>query len=137
MKKLFYLAFALLLCACSSTTNLGVSNVGRSQIMLVSSQSINAEAASAYNQIITQARQKGVLNTDKALYARIERITQRLIKEAPFFRADCVSWSWQVNVIDSKELNAWCMPGGKIAVYSALVTKLKLSDDEIAVVIGH
>lgn len=138
MKKSLLLAFlGALICACSTTTNLGVSNVSRSQMMLVSSDTINAQAAQAYNEVIAKARQKGVLNTDKALYARIERITQRLIKQAPFFRADCVSWNWQVNVIDSKELNAWCMPGGKIAVYSALVEKLRLSDDEIAAVIGH
>lgn len=138
MKKL--LAVTLLsvaLLGCVNSTRSGVSNVNRSQIFLVSSDELNAQASTAYAQTISDSKKKGILNTDKQLYNRVNSISQKLIQQAPFFRPDAKNWQWEVNVITSDTLNAWCMPGGKIAVYSGIVKTLNLTDDEIAVVIGH
>lgn len=130
-------ALALTLGACSSTTIGGVSGNDRSQLMLVSSEEVNSKASMAYADVIADAKAKGILNTNKKQAKRVKKIADRLIAKAPFFRADCESWDWEVNVITSKELNAWCMPGGKIAVYTGIIDTLKLTDDEIAVVLGH
>ena len=128
---------ALSLGACSSTTISGISGNNRSQLMLVSSDEVNKKAGMAYADVIREAKAHGILNTNKKQAQRVTKIANKLIAKAPYFRADCKSWDWEVNVITSKELNAWCMPGGKIAVYTGIIDTLKLTDDEIAVVLGH
>lgn len=127
---------APMLTGCESTTS-NSSTTNRSQLMLTSSEQVMAEAKTAYAQVIAEAKAQGKLNTDPKLTARIKNIGNKLIKKAPLFRADCKNWDWEINVIESDELNAWCMAGGKIAVYSGLVTTLNLTDDEIATVMGH
>ncbi|UGA39844.1 M48 family metallopeptidase [Chromobacterium haemolyticum] len=84
-----------------------------------------------------KARAAGQLNTDAAMTARVRKISQRLIAQAPVFRPDAAKWRWEVNVMRNDEPNAYAMAGGKIMVYSGLITKLKLSDAELAAVIGH
>jgi len=134
-------AASLFLAACSTvqTTNPGAVGVDRTQRMssLVSEAQMQQEANQAYAQIVQQQRQKGTLNDDAALTSRVRAITSRLIPASAAFRPDARSWKWEVNVFDSPEINAWVMPGGKIGVYSGLVKKLNLSDDEIAAVLGH
>jgi predicted Zn-dependent protease len=124
-------------CATVKTTQSGAVGVERKQSMLVSSSEVNQAAALQYTQVTGQARQKGALNHDPAQTERVRAIANRLIAQTPVFRTDASAWKWEVNVISSKELNAWCMPGGKIAVYTGLIDKLNLSDDEIAAVMGH
>ena len=127
----------LALAGCQSTTGAGAVGVNRSQFMLISSEKLDEIAAQTYNQLKSDATKKGDLNTDAAMTARVRAIAGRIQPQTRVFRADAPAWNWQVNVIDSKELNAFCMPGGRIMFYSGLIEKLKLTDDEIAVVMGH
>jgi predicted Zn-dependent protease len=104
---------------------------------LVSEAELQQGAAQAYQQVLAEARTKSVLNRDPTQVARVRSIAQRLIAQTGAFRADAPGWAWEVNVISVPEANAWAMPGGKIAVYSGLITKLQLNDQELAAVIGH
>jgi predicted Zn-dependent protease len=122
---------------CATTTEGGAVGANRQQFLLVSSDELEAMAAKGYAQLTTQAARKNALNADPAMTARVRGIANRLIAQTKIFRPDAAQWRWEVNVIQSNELNAFCMPGGKIAVFSGLIQQLKLTDDEIAVVIGH
>jgi predicted Zn-dependent protease len=105
--------------------------------MLVSEASVEQGAQQAYLGEVQKADASGKLNADPALTARIHRITDRLIPVTATFRPDALDWKWEVNTLTTPEMNAYCMPGGKIMVYSGLVEKLLLYDAEIATVLGH
>jgi predicted Zn-dependent protease len=144
MAPLFKLITAVLTVAtlgvtasCQSTTSGGAVGADRQQFLLVSSDELNKMAAQAYNKMQAESAKKGTLNTDAALTRRVRAIAARITPQTRVFRADAPGWKWEVNTITSKELNAFCMPGGKIMFYSGLIQNLKLSDDEIAVVMGH
>jgi len=125
------LAAALAGCAANPMT-------GRSQLMLVSENNVIAQASSAYAQELSPWEKKGKLNNDPALKARIDTITLRLIAQAIRYRPETANWDWQVAVIDEPNtLNAYCLPGGRMAIYSGIIEKLKLTDDEIAQIMGH
>ncbi len=110
---------------------------GRKQLVLVSEEQAQASSAQAYAHTLSEAQKKGKLSTDAALNARVKRITDRLIVQAGDMYAPSRSWKWSVAVIDEPTLNAWCMPGGKMAIYTGIIDKLKLTDDEIAQIMGH
>ncbi|MGQ0751148.1 MAG: M48 family metallopeptidase [Betaproteobacteria bacterium] len=130
-------AAALPACETVQTTQAGAVGVDRKQAMLLSSDQVNNAAVSAYRQTMQSASQKGALNRNPAQVQRVRAITQRLIPATGAFRQDAPGWKWEVNVISSPEVNAWAMPGGKIAVYTGIMEKLKLTDDELAAIIGH
>ncbi len=123
--------------SCQSTTSGGAVGADRQQFLLVSSEQLNQMAAKAYNQLQAESAKKGTLNTDPALTKRVRAIATRITPQTRVFRADAPGWKWEINTITSKQLNAFCMPGGKIMFYSGLIQNLKLSDDEIAVIMGH
>jgi predicted Zn-dependent protease len=131
----------LLLVACQSvqTTQGGAVGVTRSQQMssLVSGSELERGAAQAYQQILGKAQKEGKLNPDPAQVARVRGIVQRLIAQTTAFRPDAAGWRWEANVVGSPDVNAWVMPGGKIAVYTGLIDKLQPTDAELAAVIGH
>ena len=127
----------LLVQGCANTTSSGAIGLQRSQLMLVSSDTVNAQAAKGFQQLTADAQQKKKLNTDKAMTQRVRRIGKDLIAQVGVFRPDAKNWAWEINVFESDEINAFCAPGGKIGVYTGIVNKLKLSDDEIAAVMGH
>ena len=124
-------------CQTVQTTAPGAVGIERKQQMLVSEAGRRAGAAQAYAQEVQKARQQGKLNADAALTARVRRIAQRLIPATSAFRPDAPGWKWEINTLKTKEMNAYAMPGGKIMVYSGLVDRLKLTDAELAAVIGH
>jgi predicted Zn-dependent protease len=124
-------------CQTVQTTQPGAVGIERKQSMLLSSAEVNASASQAYQQLVAGAAKKGQVNADPAQTARVRAIANRLIPQTRVFRADAPGWQWEINVISSKEVNAWCMPGGKIAVYTGLLEKLDPTDDELAAVMGH
>lgn len=135
------LATALLLAGCQAVNTTSGSAVGveRKQYMFsgLSTAQVNQMYAQSYQQTLGEAASKGVLDKSSANARRVNAIASRLIAKAPILRPDSAQWDWEVALIDSAELNASCGPGGKIIIYSGLIEKLKLTDDEIAAVLGH
>jgi predicted Zn-dependent protease len=86
---------------------------------------------------LNDASKKGHLNRHPQQVQRVRNIMQRMIPQTAIFRPDAARWSWEANVITSEQLNAWCMPGGRIAVFTGLIERLQLTDDELAAVMGH
>ena len=68
---------------------------------------------------------------------RLRYIAQRLIPTTDGWNARAKQWKWEVNLLGSKDLNAFCMPGGKIAFYFGILSQLQLTDDEVATIMGH
>ena len=120
-----------------SSTGGGAVGVNRKQIFLISAQTMDESAARAYVQTLSSARQERALNVNPVMTKRVRDIAIKLASQVGVFRQDALGWKWEVNVIDSGSLNAWCMPGGKIAVYSGIIEKLNLTDGELAAILGH
>ena len=139
MKKLLLglLTSILLATGCTSVTKTGALGIDRQQLMLVSSEKMDKISAEAYVKALKEARDKGKLNIDPILTKRVRDIANRLIAQTGTFRDDALKWKWQVNVVDEDIVNAWCMPEGRIVVYSGIVNKLNLTDAELAAVMGH
>ncbi len=114
------------------------SPTGRSQLMLVSPEQAISASREAYVQTLAPLQKKGQVDSDPATSARIKWITGRLIAQAIVLYPHTSDWEWSVKVIDDPEMvNAWCMAGGKMAIYTGLIDKLEATDDEIAQVMGH
>lgn len=126
-----------LLSACVTTTNDSVAGVKRSQLLILPASYVGNMSKQAYGQTLSAAQKKQTLNADPAMLSRVRHISNRLITQVGVFRTDAVQWKWEVNVEKNDQLNAYCMPGGKIMVYSGLIEKLNATDDELAAVIGH
>jgi predicted Zn-dependent protease len=124
-------------CQTVQTTQPGAVGVDRKQRMLVSEEEVKKGADVAYDQELDKARKQGALNSNQQSYKRVQAISQKLIPQTASFRPDATQWQWEVNVQDSKDVNAYCMPGGKIMVYTGLIDQLQATDAELAAVIGH
>lgn len=123
---------ALLIVACAT------SPTGRRQLMLISEDEAIASSKQAYIATVQDLNAKGQLSRDRAVIGRVNEITGRLIAQAIEMRPDSADWEWSVVVIDDPEtVNAWCMAGGRMAVYTGLLEKVNPSDDELAQVMGH
>ncbi|EIJ71924.1 MULTISPECIES: M48 family metallopeptidase [Pasteurellaceae] len=101
------------------------------------SAQVNQEAAASYAQVVQEAKVKGMLDTSSATSQRIQNVFRTMVPYATKENLTGQRFNWQIAVVKSKELNAWAMPGGKMMFYTGLVDTLKLTDDEIAVVMGH
>lgn len=131
-RVLVLLLLSTLLASCAT------SPTGRRQLMLVSEDSAIASSAQAYVQEVGKLKQEGKLSSDTALIRRVNTITERLVAQAIAWRPDSANWQWSVAVIDDPEtVNAWCMAGGRMAIYTGLINQIQPSDDEIAQVMGH
>ena len=139
IRSLFVAAIAVAITACQTvqTTQPGAIGVDRKQMMAVSAEKVDEGAKVAYDQEVSKARAAGSLNKDKQVYGRVQKISQRLIPQTRIFRPDAPGWAWEVNVQTSEDVNAYCMPGGKIMVYTGLIDTIKPTDAELAAVIGH
>lgn len=110
---------------------------GRHQAALVSDSLAAQESAQAYSQLIAKADQQRVLDEDRSQLQRVRAIADPLIRQAVQMRPETQNWRWEVHVLKSNEVNAWCMAGGKIAVYTGLLNKIQPTDAELAAVMGH
>jgi len=111
---------------------------GRSQFVVVSERMAIGESAAAYNAMMGELGKKKKIEADGERVKKVREITGRLIAQAVRFRPETASWNWEVQVInDPKQVNAFAMAGGKMAIYSGMWETLKASDDEIAHVLGH
>lgn len=132
------MALALLVaCETVQTTQSGVVGVNRPQKMAVPEEALEQQARQEYSRLMQEASQKGLLNRNPAEVARVKAVVNRLIPQTTVFRPDAAKWNWEANMLTSPEVNAWCMPGGKIAVYTGLIEKLHVTDAELAAVLGH
>lgn len=101
-------------------------------------EQLNEAAAQQYTEMMSQAQQKGVLlPPSHPEVQRLRAIAKRIIPYTPRWNQKATQWQWQVNLIDSADINAFCMPGGRIGFFTGILNSLKLTDDEVAAVMGH
>jgi len=115
-------------------------DVGSSSAMrqLVPAEGLEQAATQQYGKMLEQAKAQRALAPDShPQLQKLRGISQRLIPFSPQWNSRASSWKWEVNLIGSKQINAFCMPGGKIAFYTGILDQLKLTDDEAAMVMGH
>ncbi len=105
---------------------------------LVPAGELEAAAGQQYSQMIAQARQQGALAPEgHPQLQRLRTIAQDLVPYATRWNDRARGWRWEINLIGSKQINAFCMPGGKIAFFTGILNQLDLTDDEAAMVMGH
>jgi predicted Zn-dependent protease len=105
---------------------------------LVPAGQVEQAAQQQYGELLAQARAKGALAPDNhPQVVRLRAIAQKIIPFAQPWNPRAQKWNWEVNLIGSQEINAFCMPGGKIAFYTGILEQLKLTDDEVAMIMGH
>ncbi|MEI8030862.1 MAG: M48 family metallopeptidase [Comamonadaceae bacterium] len=105
---------------------------------LVPAEGVERSAGQQYAQLLQQAAEKNALGAkEHPQVRRLRAIAQRIIPFTTSWNPRAKDWRWEVNLIGSKQINAFCMPGGKIAFYSGILSQLKLTDDEVAMVMGH
>jgi len=115
-------------------------DVGRNSVFtqLVPAETIEKSSAQQYAQMLQQAAaQKALAGKDNLQLRRLRMIAQKIIPHTLSWNPRAADWRWEVNLIGSKQINAFCMPGGKIAFYTGILDQLKLTDDEVAMVMGH
>ena len=127
-----FIIMALLLAGCAS------SPTGRNQLLLISPEAAILESETAYLSTVGALDEEGKLATDPNLMGRVGRITGRLVTIAEEDFPNSQDWQWSVAIIDDPEtVNAWCMAGGRMALYTGLIDQLELTDDELAQIMGH
>ncbi len=137
MKNLFilFVSFSLLIAGC--TTN---AITGRKQLSLVSESTLQQEAVSQYRSFLSQNRVvSNTVNKDAEMVKRVgARIANAITKyySGKGLSSELAGYNWEFNLIDNKEVNAWCMPGGKVVVYTGLLPVTQ-NEAALAIVMGH
>jgi predicted Zn-dependent protease len=143
LKRYFLFSLVVLLGACSSSARQGpidgvrVSDSSSLKDMVPASQ-LEASAAKQYNAMKQKAAEKNALAPDNhPQVIRLRAISKKILPHAYAWNPESQAWKWEVNLFISDQVNAFCMPGGKIAFYTGIIEKLNLNDDEVATVMGH
>jgi predicted Zn-dependent protease len=132
-KSLLLLAVSVFLASCTANPI-----TGRNQFLVVSENQAIGESAAAYTSMMGQLDKKKKIEPEGERTKKIREITDKLIAQAVRIRPDTANWKWEVRVINDPEtVNAFCMAGGKMAIYTGMWDKLKATDDELAQVMGH
>lgn len=138
-RRWLHLGLAALTSTCLPAAQAQV-EVGQASRMrhLVPAAQLEEAAQQQYAQVLAQAKAKGaLLPSTHPQVQRLHAIAQRLIPFANAWNDRASQWKWQVALIRSDDINAFCMPGGKIAFFTGILEKLRLSDDEVAMIMGH
>jgi len=105
---------------------------------LVPAADVERTAQQQYAQLLQKAAEQKALGPDNhPQVLRLRAIARKIIPHALVWNPRAKDWKWEVNLIGSKQVNAFCMPGGKIVFYVGILDQLKLTDDEVAMVMGH
>ena len=141
-RTLLLIPFALALTLAGPADSLAQAgiDVGRPSSLrrLVPADSLEQQSTQQYGQMLAAAREKDALAPDDhPQLVRLRKIAARITPFAARFNPRANDWRWEVNLIGSKQINAFCMPGGKIAFYTGILDTLKLTDDEVAAIMGH
>ncbi|OEZ62820.1 MULTISPECIES: M48 family metallopeptidase [unclassified Duganella] len=148
MKKLKLNAALLALVCCAGTIapvaaggqddGIPVSSMSRLRGLGGDARQFDQQSKLQYDQMLAQAHQKDAVATERnPQLIRLRAIAKRLIPFTARWNPDSANWKWEVNLLNSPTVNAFCMPGGRIAFYNGILTKLNLTDDEVAMVMGH
>ena len=146
MNKMRRVFLAVALCAA-----LGVAHAGQAVVQdgiavrplsmlrkFIPEEQFNQQAQVQYLDMLGQAqRQQALAPDNNPQVIRLRAVARRIIPFATRWNPAAAKWKWQVNLIGSKQVNAFCMPGGRIAFYSGIINSLNMTDDEIAAVMGH
>lgn len=127
------------LTGCSQGATLGPGGSGTSALSkLVPAEQLESSASQQYKQLLGEAQNSGALARDSdTQLQRLRVIANRIVPHAARYNERASAWQWETNLIRVANINAFCMPGGKIAFYSGLLDKLNLTDDEVGVIMGH
>ena len=136
----FLLAAASSAATLAATPLLAQVEVGRSSSLrnLVPAEELETAATQQYDKLLAEAKSQGALALpNHPQMQRLQLIAKRLIPQTAQWNDRARQWRWDVNLIGSKQVNAFCMPGGKIVFYSGILDQLKLTDDEVGMIMGH
>ena len=135
MRRIQFVVCTLLLCP---VVGCSTSPTGRNQFLIVSPESAIQQSRGAYRQAVEALREEDEISQDRLLESRVRRVTGRVVTAAVSNFPKSANWDWSVMIVDDADtVNAWCMAGGKMAIYTGLFEQLELTDAEFAQIMGH
>jgi predicted Zn-dependent protease len=110
---------------------------GRPQDLAFSGQAVRAMAADAYHQSLRELARHSALDRDPRLLARVRRIARPIIAQAVVLKPEAARWEWEIHVASARQIDAYCMAGGKILVGTGFLERQSFTDSEIAALLAH